>query len=264
MYYTVNESTVSWTTQTCRYRPASHIRSMTLTSCHGTLQAQSLRYRQQFRGNGPARSLLVSTDSQCPSAPDNGRSISLTQGRRIPSAKVPSRFSCIMESKSTKVALRVGLGHDRSCAVLHPKSSHPSRELGLWRNLLDDCKASMDCEARKDSFVHSYLTQRAAAGEERAPGKHLTGSGWMQDDFLAYGAGSTLEAGSDTTTSSIVSFILCMLSHPHALQKARAEIDQVVGPDRLPDFDDEERLPYFMACLKESLRLRPATLIGTS
>ena len=86
----------------------------------------------------------------------------------------------------------------------------------------------------------------------------------MQDDFLAYGAGSTLEAGSDTTTSSIVTFILCMLSHPHALQRARAEIDRVVGRDRLPDFDDEGQLPYFMACLKESLRLRPATLIGRS
>ena len=112
--------------------------------------------------------------------------------------------------------------------------------------------------------MHSYLTQRAAAGEENAPGKRLTESGWMQDDFLAYGAGSTLEAGSDTTTSSIVTFILCMLSHPHALQRARAEIDRVVGRDRLPDFDDEGQLPYFMACLKESLRLRPATLIGRS
>lgn len=122
----------------------------------------------------------------------------------------------------------------------------------------------MNNDTRKGSFVHSYLTQRAAAGEEVAPGKQLTDSGWMQDDFLAYGAGSTLEAGSDTTTSSIVTFILCMLSHPHALQRARAEIDQVVGLDRLPEFDDEERLPYFMACLKESLRLRPATLIGTS
>ena len=85
----------------------------------------------------------------------------------------------------------------------------------------------------------------------------------MQDDFLAYGAGSALEAGSDTTTMSIVTFILYMLSHPYALEKARAEIDRVVGPDRMPEFSDEERLPYFVACLKETMRLRPATPLGT-
>lgn len=85
----------------------------------------------------------------------------------------------------------------------------------------------------------------------------------MQDDFLAYGAGSALEAGSDTTTMSIATFILYMLSHPCALEKARAEIDRAVGLDRLPDFSDEEQLPYFMACLKETMRLRPATPLGT-
>lgn len=85
----------------------------------------------------------------------------------------------------------------------------------------------------------------------------------MQDDFLAYGAGSALEAGSDTTTMSITTFILYMLSHPCALAKAQAEIDRVVGLDRLPDFSDEEQLPYFMACLKETMRLRPATPLGT-
>ena len=46
-------------------------------------------------------------------------------------------------------------------------------------------------------------------------------------------------------------------------EKARAEIDRVVGPERLPDFSDEEQLPYFMACLKETMRLRPATPLGT-
>ena len=85
----------------------------------------------------------------------------------------------------------------------------------------------------------------------------------MQDDFLAYGAGSALEAGSDTTTMSIVTFMLYMLSHPYALEKARAEIDRVVGPERMPEFSDEERLPYFVACLKETMRLHPATPLGT-
>ena len=37
-------------------------------------------------------------------------------------------------------------------------------------------------------------------------------------------------------------------------KKAQAEIDNVVGPDRLPDFDDRPFLPYVNAIAKESMR----------
>lgn len=55
-----------------------------------------------------------------------------------------------------------------------------------------------------------------------------------------------------------------MLSYPHVLEKLRAEIDRVVGPDRLPTFDDEPNLPYLVACIKETLRRRPAAILGMS
>ncbi|KAH9915125.1 cytochrome P450 [Fomitopsis serialis] len=141
-------------------------------------------------------------------------------------------------------------------------------EMGLWGGLVDDCKAALRSGENRRGFVSSYLNARAAAGEvsanercdeEDVPGKGLTKGGWIQDDFLAYGAGSALEAGSDTTANTIVTFLLYMLSHPHVLQKARVEIDGVVGTERMPDFDDEERLPYLVACIKETLRHRPAT-----
>ncbi|EPS96087.1 hypothetical protein FOMPIDRAFT_1131071 [Fomitopsis schrenkii] len=132
-------------------------------------------------------------------------------------------------------------------------------ELELWRYLAGDCQKPLTNGESRGGFINKYIAQRSAAGIDKAPGKALTASGWMQDDFLAYGAGSALEAGSDTTTMSIATFILYMLSHPCALEKARAEIDRAVGLDRLPDFSDEEQLPYFMACLKETMRLRPAT-----
>ncbi|KAH9831561.1 cytochrome P450, partial [Rhodofomes roseus] len=90
-----------------------------------------------------------------------------------------------------------------------------------------------------------------------APGKGLTQGRWLQDKLLAYTAGTILEAGSDTTAMAIATFVLYMLSYPNVLQKAREEIDVVVGADRMPDFDDEERLPYLVACIKESLRHRP-------
>ncbi|TFY54441.1 hypothetical protein EVJ58_g8867 [Rhodofomes roseus] len=132
-------------------------------------------------------------------------------------------------------------------------------EMGLWGGLVDDCKAALRNGEHRSGFVGSYLNSRTTAGREYAPGKGLTEDGWLQDSLLAYGAGSALEAGSDTTAMSIVTFVLYMLSYPHVLQKARAEIDAVIGTERMPDFDDEEQLPYFVACIKETMRHRPAT-----
>jgi cytochrome P450 len=45
-----------------------------------------------------------------------------------------------------------------------------------------------------------------------------------------------------------------MAMYPEVQKKAQAEIDSVVGKDRLPDFDDRESLPYVSAILKEVLR----------
>lgn len=38
---------------------------------------------------------------------------------------------------------------------------------------------------------------------------------------------------------------------PGTQQKAQAQIDEVVGTDRLPTFNDLERLPYIRAIVKE-------------
>jgi len=47
---------------------------------------------------------------------------------------------------------------------------------------------------------------------------------------------------------------LAILTFPEAQAKAHAELDRVVGRDRLPDFDDHSQLPYLDALLKEIQR----------
>lgn len=42
--------------------------------------------------------------------------------------------------------------------------------------------------------------------------------------------------------------------YPEVQRKAQAEIDRVVGSGRLPDFSDEESLPYISAVVREVLR----------
>ena len=53
-----------------------------------------------------------------------------------------------------------------------------------------------------------------------------------------------------------------MIAFPEVQWRAQAEIDAVVGRDRLPTFSDAPRLPYVCAIIKEILRWRPATPFG--
>lgn len=45
-----------------------------------------------------------------------------------------------------------------------------------------------------------------------------------------------------------------MTLFPSVQERARAELDAVVGQDRLPTFADRERLPYINAVTLEALR----------
>ena len=53
-----------------------------------------------------------------------------------------------------------------------------------------------------------------------------------------------------------------MTLYPEVQKKAQAEIDAVVGPNRLPDFNDRSSLPYVNAIVKESARWNIVVPIG--
>ncbi len=50
--------------------------------------------------------------------------------------------------------------------------------------------------------------------------------------------------------------------YPHVQRKAQAELDRVVGEERLPSFDDYQALPYVQAIVLETLRWMPALPMG--
>ena len=53
-----------------------------------------------------------------------------------------------------------------------------------------------------------------------------------------------------------------MASFPEMQKKAQAELEAVVGPDRLPEFSDRDSLPYVNALIKELLRWRTVEPTG--
>ncbi|KAI3611715.1 cytochrome p450 [Moniliophthora roreri] len=56
------------------------------------------------------------------------------------------------------------------------------------------------------------------------------------------------------TAVALYMFFLMMCLHPDVQRRAQAEIDEVVGRDRLPTFEDKDKMPYLEALTKEILR----------
>ncbi|KAI0259890.1 cytochrome P450 [Gloeopeniophorella convolvens] len=71
--------------------------------------------------------------------------------------------------------------------------------------------------------------------------------------------GMMFMAGADTTVSALLTFMVAMLRYPEVQRKAQEEIDKIVGTSRLPDFSDQDALPYVGAVLKETMRWHPVT-----
>ncbi|KAJ2901597.1 hypothetical protein MKZ38_001617 [Zalerion maritima] len=73
---------------------------------------------------------------------------------------------------------------------------------------------------------------------------------------------TNIGAGSDTTSISLCSVLHNLMTHPLALEKLRQEVDakysELGSPEFLP-FKDTQAMPYLQACIKEALRLHPAT-----
>ncbi|CAH8315336.1 unnamed protein product [Eruca vesicaria subsp. sativa] len=65
-------------------------------------------------------------------------------------------------------------------------------------------------------------------------------------------------AGTETTAVTLEWALSNLLNHPEILKKARAEIDDKIGSDRLLEESDIENLPYLQYIVSETLRLYPS------
>ncbi|KZP09719.1 hypothetical protein FIBSPDRAFT_963755 [Athelia psychrophila] len=59
-----------------------------------------------------------------------------------------------------------------------------------------------------------------------------------QERIIKGTAGVMYGAGADTSVSFVANFVLAMIQYPAVQRRAQAELDSVLGPDRLPTFDD--------------------------
>ncbi|KAK4039004.1 cytochrome P450 [Parachaetomium inaequale] len=104
--------------------------------------------------------------------------------------------------------------------------------LGHWLKAREEAKAGTIMRCFSEDLV----------GAQNAEG--------FSDDQASYITGTLLEAGSDTTSSTLYAF------------KAHEEIDRVIGPNRMPTMDDERDLQYVRGIVEESLRWMATTILG--
>ncbi|KAJ2932209.1 hypothetical protein H1R20_g4906, partial [Candolleomyces eurysporus] len=71
-------------------------------------------------------------------------------------------------------------------------------------------------------------------------------------------------AGAETTSSAATVLLYILASHPEIQTKAQAEIDAVVGSDRLPLVMDRENLTYVHAVIKEVGRWHTVAPLGVA
>ncbi|KJA17541.1 hypothetical protein HYPSUDRAFT_206134 [Hypholoma sublateritium FD-334 SS-4] len=81
-------------------------------------------------------------------------------------------------------------------------------------------------------------------------------------EIVKWCSATMLAAGTDTSVASLHTFILAMLLHPTVQKRIQAEIDDAVGPGRLPTMADSPALPYLNAVVRELMRWEPVSPIA--
>ncbi|KAI0088548.1 cytochrome P450 [Irpex rosettiformis] len=94
---------------------------------------------------------------------------------------------------------------------------------------------------------HSFVTELIDTEERHGLSKKE--AAWL--------AAIMVSAGAETTSTTMFNFMLAMTLYPDVMRRAQAEIDAVVGRERVPTFDDKENLPFIRVMVRETLRWRP-------
>ncbi|KAG1827574.1 cytochrome P450 [Suillus subaureus] len=84
--------------------------------------------------------------------------------------------------------------------------------------------------------------------------EHLYG---LTEIEKAYLAGSFFGAGTETTSVAICTVLMAAAHFPEEQAKVQAELDAVIGLERVPTFADKPSLPRLEAFISEALRWRP-------
>jgi cytochrome P450 len=174
---------------------------------------------------------------------------------------VPGKtFPMLMETFPGNYVLRCAL--QRMYANVDAVLAKVPTEIAPWKHGLGS--------KRRSHRGHDFFYSLAAEANEK-PGHDDCYSKMLFKEAAKYNlkpqeisalAGNLFGAGSDTSSSTLITAILAMRAFPETLIPAWEEIDRVVGSGRSPSFEDDANLPYLRAFVKEVFRWRSVAIIG--
>ncbi|KAI0657604.1 O-methylsterigmatocystin oxidoreductase [Cubamyces menziesii] len=107
--------------------------------------------------------------------------------------------------------------------------------------------------ADDSSIVCKLLSRAAISGYELDE---------EEEEMVIPAVAAVAAEGERFTSSTAEGFFLAIALHPEVQKKARVELDAVVGPGRLPDFNDRKDLVYVNAVVQEALRWHTVLPLG--
>ena len=136
----------------------------------------------------------------------------------------------------------------------------------VWRRVPTNANLRLRAaQERLDATIYRLIEKRRSEGRDHGdllsmllaaedaedPKRHLS------DTEVRDQAMTIFLAGHETTATALAWTWHLLAGHESVRLKLKEEIDAVLGPDRLPGFDDVARLPYATAIISESMRLFP-------
>ncbi|ESK85937.1 cytochrome p450 [Moniliophthora roreri MCA 2997] len=122
------------------------------------------------------------------------------------------------------------------------------KQRALYFGLLDECEQRMKRGEENGSYMEKVLMKKEELGFDR--------------EMTGYLGGILLEGGTETTASFLRCLVMALIVFPDVQRKAQAEIDGVVGRERMPTLSDIKDLPYIQALIKEIHRFHPVLPIA--
>ncbi|KAG8986098.1 hypothetical protein FRB90_004229 [Tulasnella sp. 427] len=138
------------------------------------------------------------------------------------------------------------------------------RDAAKWKQEIEDIRTVTFERAKRSvvsgdaEHVSSYITNNLGEAYHKFEESDDVKSLEEAEGAIKETGFSFFVAGVDTTQFTVHGVLLALMLYPTIQEKAQAEIDRVVGRDRLPTFDDQTNLPYIHALVLETLRWAPS------
>uniref|UniRef100_A0A8C8VH63 Cytochrome P450 2U1 n=1 Tax=Pelusios castaneus TaxID=367368 RepID=A0A8C8VH63_9SAUR len=180
---------------------------------------------------------------------------SMAFGRRFDYEDIEFKTMLRFMSRALEISVNGLLLLVNICPWLYYLPFGPFRELrqiefditAFLKKIIAQHRDTLDRENPRD-FIDMYLLQVEEAKKRNSESS-------FSEDYLFFIIGDLFIAGTDTTTNTLLWCLLYMSLHPEVQEKVHAEIEVVIGCDRVPSLTDKTHMPFTEATIMEVQRM---------